>query len=78
MSRIAITAFSGWNDAGEAASGAVEHLRLDAHFGQKGQVALLAGQRALVVVGASHKPYLDAYLNQMHDVRIVDIQPMLR
>lgn len=26
MSRIAITAFSGWNDAGEAASGAIEHL----------------------------------------------------
>ncbi|HIY24574.1 MAG TPA: PAC2 family protein [Candidatus Brachybacterium merdigallinarum] len=29
MSRIAITAFSGWNDAGEAATGAIEHL-LDA------------------------------------------------
>lgn len=26
MSRIAITAFGGWNDAGEAATGAVEHL----------------------------------------------------
>src|SRR5699024_1236254 len=26
MSRIAITAFSGWNDAGEAATGVVEHL----------------------------------------------------
>lgn len=26
MSRIAITAFSGWNDAGEAATGAIEHL----------------------------------------------------
>lgn len=26
MSRIAITAFSGWNDAGDAASGVIEHL----------------------------------------------------
>lgn len=26
MSRIAVTAFSGWNDAGEAASGTIEHL----------------------------------------------------
>ena len=26
MSRIALTAFSGWNDAGEAASGVIEHL----------------------------------------------------
>ena len=36
------------------------------------------GQRALVVVGASHKPYLDAYLHQMHDVRVVDVMPLLR
>lgn len=36
------------------------------------------GMRMLVVVGASHKAYLDAYLQQMHDVRIVDIAPMLR
>src|SRR5699024_11919614 len=26
MSRIAITAFSGWNDAGDAATGVIEHL----------------------------------------------------
>ncbi|MFC0674275.1 PAC2 family protein [Brachybacterium hainanense] len=26
MTRIAVTAFSGWNDAGEAASGTIEHL----------------------------------------------------
>lgn len=36
------------------------------------------GMRALVVVGASHKPYLDAYLHQMHDVRVVDVMPLLR
>lgn len=36
------------------------------------------GRRALVVVGASHKPYLDAYLHQMHDVRVVDVVPLLR
>jgi len=36
------------------------------------------GGRALVIVGASHKGYLEAYLNQMHDVRIVDVQPLLR
>lgn len=30
------------------------------------------GGRMLVIVGASHKFYLEAYLNQMHDVRIVD------
>jgi len=31
----------------------------------------LPGSRTLVIVGASHKWYLEAYLNQMHDVRIV-------
>jgi hypothetical protein len=36
------------------------------------------GGRTLVVVGASHKWYLEAYLNQMHDTRIVDVAPLLR
>jgi hypothetical protein len=36
------------------------------------------GIRMLVIVGASHKGYLEAYLNQMHDVRIVDTAPLLR
>jgi hypothetical protein len=36
------------------------------------------GKRTLVIVGASHKWYLQAYLNQMHDVHIVDIAPILR
>lgn len=36
------------------------------------------GGRMLVVVGASHKFYLEAYLNQMHDVRIVDSDQVLR
>lgn len=36
------------------------------------------GIRMLVIVGASHKAYLEAYLHQMHDVRIVDAAPLLR
>ena len=35
------------------------------------------GGRMLVVAGASHKFYLEAYLNQMHDVRIVDTDAVL-
>ena len=41
-------------------------------------MAVHPGQRMLVIVGASHKWYLEAYLNQMHDVRIVDVGPLLR
>jgi putative intracellular protease/amidase len=36
------------------------------------------GLRMLVVVGASHKGYLEAYLHQMHDVRLVDVMPLLK
>jgi hypothetical protein len=30
------------------------------------------GARVLCVVGSSHKPYLDAYLDMMHEVKLVD------
>ena len=36
------------------------------------------GIRMLVIVGASHKGYLESYLHQMHDVRIVDAVPLLK
>ncbi|MGI4716909.1 MAG: DUF5694 domain-containing protein [Janthinobacterium lividum] len=36
------------------------------------------GNRTLVIVGFSHKWYLEAYLNQMHDVRIVSTDEVLR
>ena len=36
------------------------------------------GIRALVIVGQSHKGYLEAYLNEMHDARIVDAEIVLR
>ena len=36
------------------------------------------GIRALVIVGASHKGYLEGYLNQMHDIDIVDAGKLLR
>jgi hypothetical protein len=32
----------------------------------------------LVIVGASHKGYLESYLHQMHDVRIVDAASVLK
>lgn len=36
------------------------------------------GTRLLAIVGASHKGYYEAYLNQMHDVTLVDVVPLLR
>ena len=35
------------------------------------------GARTLVLVGASHKGYLDAYLDQMHDLRLADARRVL-
>lgn len=36
------------------------------------------GRRMLVIVGASHKSYLEAYLHQMHDVQLVDAESVLK
>lgn len=36
------------------------------------------GTRMLTIVGAAHKGYYEAYLDQMHDVRLVDPEPVLR
>lgn len=36
------------------------------------------GTRMLTIVGASHKGYYEAYLHQMHDVRLADIEAVLR
>jgi len=36
------------------------------------------GMRMLAIVGASHKGYYEAYLDQMHDVRLTDPQTVLR
>ena len=41
-------------------------------------LAAWPGMRMLVIVGSSHKGYLEAYLHQMHDVRIVDAAALLR
>lgn len=52
------------------------NLRMAANI--RDMLGATPGIRALVIVGASHKPYLDAYLDQMHDVRIVDTAAVLR
>jgi Family of unknown function (DUF5694) len=36
------------------------------------------GARVLNIVGASHKPYYDAYLNMMHEVRLADAEAILQ
>ncbi len=41
-------------------------------------LARTPGVRMLAIVGASHKGYYEAYLNQMHDVVLVDAGELLR
>ena len=36
------------------------------------------GAKVLSVVGSSHKPYFDAYLNLMHEVQLVDAVKLLK
>lgn len=54
----------------------VRNLRMAANI--RDLMGANPGLRTLVIVGASHKPYLDAYLDQMHDVRIVDVATLLK
>jgi pheromone shutdown protein TraB len=52
------------------------NLRMAANIREA--IGMRPGSRTLVIVGASHKGYLEAYLNQMHDVRIVPTSQVLR
>ena len=36
------------------------------------------GAKVLSIVGASHKPYFDAYLNMMHEVKLIDANSVLK
>jgi hypothetical protein len=36
------------------------------------------GARVLSIVGASYKPYYDAYLNMMHEVKLIDAEAILK
>ena len=54
----------------------VRNLRMAANIREVS--ARHPGGRVLVIVGASHKPWFDAYLRMMSDVRVVDAQRVLR
>lgn len=58
------------------ASWEVRNLRMASNIREI--MAARPGMRTLVIVGASHKGYLEAYLSQMHDVRIISTDDILR
>ena len=60
--------YAGWWEA--------RNLRMVANV--RAAFANKPGARVLNIVGASHKPYYDAYLKMMSDVRVVDAQKVLR
>ncbi|MFZ2989216.1 DUF5694 domain-containing protein [Ideonella sp.] len=54
----------------------VRNLRMVANI--RAAFGNVPGARVLNIVGASHKPYYDHYLQQMSDVKLVDAQAVLR
>jgi hypothetical protein len=54
----------------------VRNLRMAANI--RDVMSVRPGIRTLVIVGSSHKAYLESYLHQMHDVRLVDAATLLR
>lgn len=53
----------------------VRNLRMVANI--RSVLAAHPGKRLLTVVGASHKPYFEAYLSMMHDVKIIPADTIL-
>lgn len=52
------------------------NLRMVANI--RAAMAAHPGARTLSIVGASHKGYFEAYLNMMHDIRLVDAEIILK
>ena len=54
----------------------VRNLRMVANI--RAAVATTPGARVLNIVGSSHKAYYDAYLDMMHDVKLIDTETVLK
>ncbi|CAM3264310.1 TraB/GumN family protein [Sphingomonas antarctica] len=54
----------------------VRNLRMVANI--RASFVTHPGARVLVIVGATHKPYFDAYLDMMQDVHVADAEKVLR
>jgi pheromone shutdown protein TraB len=54
----------------------VRNLRMVANIREA--MARHPGGRVLVIVGAGHKPWFEAYLALLPDIRLVDAQTILR
>jgi hypothetical protein len=65
--RVGRERISGWE---------TRNLRMAANIREAS--GTIPGGRVLVVVGAAHKPWLEAYLGMMSDARIIDAEAILR
>lgn len=62
-------------DRSRVAQWEVRNLLIAAHIRQA--TALHPGERMLVVIGSAHKPFLDRYLRQMLDVRVIQLESLI-
>ncbi len=69
------TRFASGLDRARVAMWEVRNLHMAANI--RKVTALKPGGRMLVIVGASHKPFLDAYLRSLVDIEIVDLGDLI-
>jgi len=69
------TRFPGGLDRARSALWEGRNLAIAANI--RRATAFAPGQRALVVLGASHRPFLEAYLSRLMDVDVVDPEEVL-
>ncbi len=53
----------------------VRNLNIASHI--RRATAMHPGKRLLVIIGASHKPFLESYLNQVVDIKLVQLKEVL-
>lgn len=63
------------NDRARLALWEVRNLNIASHI--RRESALRPGGRVLVIIGASHKPFLDAYLSRLMDVQVVQLAELV-
>lgn len=52
----------------------VRNLRIASHIREA--MALFSGKRMLVIIGCAHKPFLEAYLSQMLDLKLIQLNDL--
>jgi hypothetical protein len=70
------TGLSYGHDLSRVALWESRNMRIAAHIRE--MTAMMPGYRALIIIGASHKPFLDKYLSNFIDIKVVQLEDVYK